>query len=82
MVFHEAIVIKHLPGKGKNAMGSLLAKDKQEREFKIGTDFSDKEKQHPPKIGSIITYRCIGFTKTGLSKFPSFMRIRTHTKTL
>lgn len=80
----EAIVIKHLAGKGKykSVMGSLLVKDKQGREFKIGTGFSDRERQHPPKIGSIITYSYIGFTKTGLPRFPSFMRIRTDMKAL
>jgi DNA ligase-1 len=75
----EAMVIKHLSGKGKykNMMGSLLVRNKQGKEFKIGTGFSDKQRQQPPKIGSIITYRYTGATKTGLPRFPVFIRIRT-----
>ena len=74
----EAIVIKHMPGKGKykNIMGSLLVKNKQGIEFKIGTGFNDQQRQHPPKIGSVITYRYTGTTKTGLPRFPSFIRVR------
>jgi DNA ligase-1 len=75
----EAIVVKHLTGKGKykNMMGSLLVKDKNGREFKIGSGFSDQQRLHPPKIGDIISYRYTGTTKTGLPRFPVFIRIRT-----
>jgi DNA ligase-1 len=75
----EAIVVKHLTGKGKykNMMGSLLVKDKNGREFKIGSGFSDQQRQHPPKIGDIISYRYTGTTKTGLPRFPVFIRVRT-----
>ena len=75
----EAIVVKHLPGKGKykDMMGSLLVKDKYGREFKIGSGFSDQQRQKPPKIDDIISYRYTGTTKTGLPRFPVFIRIRT-----
>lgn len=74
----EAIVVKHLTGKGKykHMMGSLLVKNKHGMEFKIGSGFSDKQRQNPPKIGSIISYRYTGLTQSGLPRFPVFIRVR------
>jgi DNA ligase-1 len=81
----EAKVLKHLPGKGKytHKMGALLvefthAKGRKIR-FKIGTGFSDHERTNPPAIGSIITFSYHGFTKRGLPRFASFIRVRNAT---
>lgn len=75
----EAAVIAHLAGQGKNAgkMGALLVElpDKGIR-FKIGTGFSDKTRNDPPPIGSLITFKHYGFYDSGIPKFPSFMRVR------
>ncbi|MBZ0108018.1 MAG: hypothetical protein K8F52_05075 [Candidatus Scalindua rubra] len=43
---------------------------------KIGTGFSDQERDNPPPIGSIVTFRYYGFYKSGIPKFASFLRIR------
>ncbi|MDD3815214.1 MAG: DNA ligase [Desulfocapsaceae bacterium] len=74
----EAVVIGHIEGKGKNSgrLGSLLVKLPDKTRFKIGTGFSDGERDKPPPIGSIITFKYYGFLKSGLPKFPSFLRIR------
>ncbi len=74
----EAIVIKHLPGKGKyqGMLGALLVETPQGLQFKIGTGFSDQERQQPPALGSIITYKYIGKTTRGVPRFASFLRIR------
>ncbi|WP_339141799.1 DNA ligase [Pseudoalteromonas galatheae] len=74
----EAIVIKHLPGKGKyqGMMGSLLVKNAQGKEFKVGSGFSDEERASPPPIGSQITYRYQGYTKFGKPRFARFLRVR------
>lgn len=74
----EAIVLKHIPGKGKyqRLLGALLVKNKQGVKFKIGTGFSDKERQNPPAIGSEITYKYIGKTERGVPRFASFLRIK------
>jgi len=74
----EAIVIAHLPGKGKfhNMLGALLVEMPNKKRFKIGTGFSDAIRRNPPNIGSQITYRYLGNTNKGLPKFASFMRIR------
>lgn len=79
----EAVVVAHLPGKGKyqGMMGSLLveirdADTQQARRFKIGTGFSDAQRADPPAIGTIITYKYFGTTNTGLPRFASFLRVR------
>ena len=74
----EAIVLKHIKGKGKyeNSMGALLVKTPEGKTFKIGTGFSDEERLNPPPIGSMITYRYQGRTKNGIPRFASYMRIR------
>jgi DNA ligase-1 len=78
----EATVIKHLPGKGKyiNSMGSLLVEFINRAgvkiQFKIGSGFSDHQRKHPPPIGSRISFAYHGYTKRGLPRFASFMRIR------
>ena len=43
--------------------------------FKIGSGFSDKERENPPPLGSFITYKFNGYTAKGLPKFPVFLRI-------
>lgn len=74
----EAKVIAHFPGRGKNKglMGSILVETKQGIKFKIGTGFSNQERQSPPVIGSTITYRFRGKTNKGTPRFASFMRMR------
>ncbi|TQV75565.1 DNA ligase [Aliikangiella marina] len=74
----EAIVLKHLPGKGKYSglMGSILVETKSGVRFKIGTGFSDLERKNPPSVGSEITFRYRGKTSRGVPRFASFMRIR------
>lgn len=74
----EAQVLRHIAGKGKytGKMGALLVKTPEGITFKIGTGFSDKQRQVPPKIGDIITYRYTGKTINGVPRFARFMRIR------
>ena len=75
----EAIVIEHLPGEGRNKgrMGALLVELPENGvRFKIGSGFSDEVRNHPPPVGSLITFKYYGFYASGIPKFPSFMRIR------
>lgn len=74
----EAIVLKHLPGKGKykNMLGALLVRNMNGVIFKIGTGFTDHIRKKPPSIGSMITYKYFGLTSKGKPRFASFMRIR------
>ena len=74
----EALVIEHLPGKGKytGMLGAFRVQTNQAVTFSIGTGFSDEERKRPPAIGSTITYRYHGYTKNGLPRFASFLRER------
>ncbi|WP_199525471.1 DNA ligase [Pseudoalteromonas sp. bablab_jr011] len=74
----EAVVVAHFPGKGKykNMLGALKVRNAEGVEFKIGSGFSDKQRQFPPAIGSTITYKYHGFTKNGLPRFASFLHER------
>ena len=74
----EAVVIKHLPGKGKftNMLGAIIVEMPEGKQFKIGTGFSNKERARPPEIGSTITYQYRGKSKNGIPRFASFLRIR------
>lgn len=74
----EATVIAHLPGKGKNAgkLGALRVRTAEGREFSIGTGFTDAQREMPPPIGTLVTYRFRGQTAKGLPRFPSFLRVR------
>lgn len=79
----EAKVIAHVPGKGKYAgqLGALLveipaADGKSAKRFKLGTGFSDAQRQNPPAIGSQVTYRYRGLNDSGIPRFASFLRVR------
>jgi DNA ligase 1 len=79
----EALVVAHLPGKGKYAggMGALLVEipgdaGKPGQRFKLGTGFSDEQRRRPPPLGSTVTYRFRGLNDSGIPRFASFMRIR------
>jgi DNA ligase 1 len=74
----EGEVLAINPGKGKfeGKMGSLTLKLEKGIMFKLGTGFSDEERKVPPPVGTIITFKYFGFTKNGIPKFASFLRIR------
>ncbi len=74
----EAVVIGHLPGKGKytNMLGALRVRNEQGLEFSVGTGFTDNERANPPPVGSVITYKYHGYTNSGLPRFASFLRVR------
>ncbi|MBQ9725059.1 MAG: DNA ligase [Neisseriaceae bacterium] len=71
----ECKVVKHLAGKGKfqGKMGAVLCENKY-GQFRIGTGFTDSDRQNPPPVGSTITYRYRGFTNKGKPKFASYLR--------
>ena len=74
----EAVVVAHLPGKGKyiDMMGSLLVEMPDGRRFRLGTGFSDETRRSPPPVGATVTYKYHGKTGTGLPRFASFLRVR------
>jgi DNA ligase-1 len=74
----EAVVIGHLPGRGKHAgrLGALAVRGEDGQVFHIGTGFSDAQRDQPPPVGSTVTYRYRGLTAKGVPRFASFWRVR------
>lgn len=74
----EATVIGHIPGRGKldGKMGALLVRMENGQTFRLGTGFSDAERDHPPALGTTITFVYQGLTEHGLPRFARFLRIR------
>lgn len=74
----EAKVIAHTPGRGKykGKLGALVVETSEGIRFKLGTGFTDAQRENPPKIGSTVTYTYRDITKTGKPKFASFLRVR------
>ena len=73
----EAVVVGHIPGKGKykGRLGALQVETPEGRRFVIGTGFSDQVREHPPGIGATVTYTYRGLTSSGLPRFASYLRI-------
>ena len=78
----EAVVIAHIPGKGKykGMLGALRVRWQntagEHITFKIGTGFKDEDRKTPPAIGSTVTFKYHGLTKNGIPRFASFLRPR------
>ncbi len=74
----EATVIRHLAGAGKHQgrLGAVLVELSNGIQFAIGTGFSDHDRENPPAVGSLITFRHYGFHPSGKPRFASFLRIR------
>ena len=74
----EARVIATIPGKGKHAgrLGALLVEMPDGQRFKLGTGFSDAQRDQPPLVGSLVTYRHRGVNAGGVPRFASFLRVR------
>jgi DNA ligase-1 len=74
----EATVIAHEPGKGKYAgkLGALRVRADDGREFSLGSGLTDADRESPPPVGTIVTYRFQGLTAKGMPRFPSYLRVR------
>lgn len=79
----EALVVAHVPGQGKyhGKMGALLVEmpavgNQPAQRFKLGTGFSDAQRQNPPALGMRVTYRFRGLNNSGIPRFASFLRVR------
>lgn len=74
----EAVVLEHIPGKGKyqGMLGALRVRSLDGKPFLIGTGFTDATRRNPPPVGTTITYTYRGVTKTGVPRFASYLRVR------
>ena len=75
----EAVVIAHVPGKGRHAgrLGALRVQTPDGQQFSLGSGFTDAQRRDPPPVGSTVTYRYVGRHASGLPRFASFLRVRT-----
>lgn len=73
----ECTVVAHHAGKGRHEgrLGAITCENAQ-GQFRIGSGFTDAERNHPPAVGSVITYRYRGVTEKGLPRFATFLRVR------
>jgi DNA ligase-1 len=78
--FHDADarVIGYEAGKGKykGMTGALQCQMACGKRFTCGSGMRDHDRQHPPPIGSIITYRFQELTEDGVPRFPVFVGVR------
>lgn len=74
----EAVVVGHLPGKGKYAgvLGALQMEMADGRRFTLGSGLGDKLRRNPPSLGVLVTYRYRELTKNGIPRFPRYLRLR------
>lgn len=73
----ECTVIAHHVGKGRHEgrLGAVSCEN-EHGIFRIGSGFTDAQRENPPAIGRVITYRYRGFTDKGLPRFATFLRVR------
>lgn len=77
----EGVVFRHVPGKGRNVgrMGALWLRDKEGLEFKVGSGFTDAEREQAATLfppGTVITVQFFERTPKGKPRHPSYMRVR------
>lgn len=74
----DARVVAYKPGKGRHAgrMGALQLETPSGQRFFLGTGFTDAQREAPPAIGSVVTYRYRDRTPSGVPRFASFLRVR------
>ena len=74
----EARVVGYRPGKGKYAglVGALVVEDARGRRFALGSGLSDADRRHPPRPGTLVTYRYNGLTAKGTPRFARYLRVR------
>ena len=60
---------------GKNGIASIKCKE-GEKSFLIGSGFTQKQRENPPKIGEIITYKYLSKNVNGIPKSAIFLRVK------
>lgn len=74
----EGRVMGHKAGCGrhKGRLGALQVELADGTRVDVGTGFSDAERDVPPPIGSIITFRYQELSEAGVPRFPSYIGMR------
>jgi DNA ligase-1 len=78
--FHDAEgrVVGHKAGAGRHAgrLGALQVEMADGTRVDVGTGFSDAEREDPPPVGSVITFRYQELSQGGVPRFPSYVGVR------
>ena len=71
----EARVLGHRKGSGKHRgrLGALLVELPDGTRFAVGTGFSAAQRESPPSVGAIVTFRYQELSDAGVPRFPSFV---------
>ena len=74
----DATVIGHQPGTGKHRgrLGALLCVLRDQTKFRIGTGFTDQQRENPPAVGERVSFSFFELTDAGVPRFPSFLGVR------
>jgi DNA ligase-1 len=74
----EARVVGHVAGAGKHKgrLGALEVELRDGTRFSVGTGLSDQEREKPPAVGTIITFRYQELSNDGVPRFPSYVGVR------
>jgi len=74
----EAKVLGYKAGAGrhKGRVGALNVVTPDGVEFAVGTGLSDKQRENPPPVGAVISYRYQELTDGGVPRFPTFLGVR------
>ncbi len=74
----EARVIGHQPGAGRHRgrLGALLVELPDGTQFAVGSGLSDADRNKPPALGSIITFRYQELSDGGVPRFPTYVGVR------
>ena len=77
----EAQVVAHEPGKGRHRgrLGSLICELAGGVRFAVGSGLTDAERENPPAIGTVVTFRFQELSDRGVPRFPTFVRVRSDT---
>jgi DNA ligase 1 len=75
--FHDAEgrVVGHAAGAGKHKhrLGALIVELPDGTRFNVGTGLSDAEREAPPAIGTVVTFRYQELSGDGVPRFPSYV---------
>jgi len=74
----EARVVGHQAGAGRHRgrLGALLVELQDGTAFAVGSGLSDAERDDPPPVGSIITFRYQELSDGGVPRFPTYVGVR------
>jgi DNA ligase-1 len=74
----EARVIGHTKGSGRHQgrVGALEVELANGVRFAIGTGLSDAERESPPPLGAIVTFRYQELSTDGVPRFPTYVGVR------